>query len=218
MRHVTGGERSGLEIEDDIAHFKSTFSEALSDTKQSQSLQWRIKEKEKAYITRLKREEDENNMYKFGKLSTKTPFVSQMKPQSFFHKQRNTVQLHEKYRDYREREKLIFPNKVSQNLNKFSLVRTVERNYFGQIPLQKLSQKARSRVEFYEKQKTELKLLETADYVNSLDGRFKKQTLSCTAADNILWKKNSSDLGINKNNVLFFKTFFHIHLDLTMEL
>ena len=74
-----------------------------------------IKEKRQKKMLDQEKEEKNIQKFKFGKMKKKDPFWNSVKTIGYFEKETKAVQIHEPARDYREREALIFPNKVKDN-------------------------------------------------------------------------------------------------------
>jgi hypothetical protein len=69
----------------------------------------------------LKKEEKQAAMFKFGTMKKKAPFIQKVKKTNDFVRPSDDVILHEPAIDGREREALIFPNRIKD--------KTVRNNY-----------------------------------------------------------------------------------------
>ena len=71
----------------------------------------------------LKKEESMAKSFKFTKMSKKTPFLPSLHQRGFLQDGVTSIDDRTDYRDGREIEALIFPNKVNEKTKKFNLVR-----------------------------------------------------------------------------------------------
>jgi len=82
----------------------------------------------------LKREERMAKSFKFTKMSKKVPFLPSLHQKGTLEQGKTKfLDADVKFLDHRQREALIFPNKVSEKEKKFNLVDTAKIGYIGKM-------------------------------------------------------------------------------------
>mmetsp|Transcript_24927 Transcript_24927/g.28621 ORF Transcript_24927/g.28621 Transcript_24927/m.28621 type:complete len:116 (+) Transcript_24927:156-503(+) len=87
--------------------------------------------------------------YKFGKMKKKDPFWNSVKTIGFFEKETKAVQIHEPARDYREREALIFPDKIKNHTKKWDY-QGHRTDYFQKMVGREIDQTDPEKLKFFE--------------------------------------------------------------------
>jgi len=82
-------------------------------------------------------------------MKKKDPFLNAVKKIGYFQKEQEIVEIHDKARDYREREALIFPDKVKNNTKKWKY-QGHRRDYLMKMPGREVDEFDQEKVKFFE--------------------------------------------------------------------
>jgi len=106
-------------VKSQVLNNRDDFFATLEQLKGKKQEYKQIKDKRQKRMKDQEKEEKNVQMFKFGKMKKKDPFLNTVKKKGFFQKETDIVPVHEPARDYREREALIFPDKVKNNSKKW---------------------------------------------------------------------------------------------------
>ncbi|CAI2379442.1 unnamed protein product [Moneuplotes crassus] len=99
-------------VKEEVVKGRENFFEVMGQLRGKKDEYKEIKEKRVKRMKDQAKEEKESQKFKFGAMERKDPFKNAVRWKGYFQKQ---VEIHEPARDYREREALIFPDKVKEH-------------------------------------------------------------------------------------------------------
>jgi len=106
-----------------------------------------IKQKRIQRMQNQAKEEKDSQQFKFGAMKRKDPFLNAVKKTGYFKEQ---VPVHEPARDFREREALLFPDKVKE-YNRTTFQKTDPDKYFTKMAGREVDKYDEEKQKFFQK-------------------------------------------------------------------
>jgi hypothetical protein len=127
---------------------REDFFATLEHLKGKKEEYHQIKQKREKKMLDEEREQKNIQKFKFGKMKKKDPFMNAVQTIGYFQKETEAVQKHEPARDYREREALIFPDRIKNHTKKWEY-QGHRSDYLKKMPGREIDQFDQDKVKFF---------------------------------------------------------------------